>query len=258
MPNTRIPLQIDLKTRDGSIDKDQVITNGFVEFNQSNQKITTKRPGIAVEASGSAGGTGVFYYNGNVYQWVLGGNTTPTILPISFLGGRFWFGSLYSAVSPYLQNQKVIAIDPYDGQAKAFFTNGDATDNLGNRSTIPDPTTEPNTPGSLYWSTVTGTSTTAYANQAAALAAANAFRTAALFLPTPQGSASPIGWAGFKTVVTVYGPFATPSTIAVGNGAGTTFNVPANCYAVGYYIRTQFLPYPSLTDNLVTAVIFKY
>lgn len=258
MPNIRIPLQIDLKTRDGSIDKDQVISNGFVEFNQSNQKITTKRPGITVEASGSAGATGIFHYNDNVYQWVLGGDTTPTILTISFLGGRFWIGPLYSAVDTYEQNEKVIAIDPYDGQAKEFYTNGTATDNLGNRSTIPDPTTEPNTPGSLYWSTVTGTSTTAYASSAAALAAANAFATSVIGLPTPQGSSSPLGWAGFKTFVTVYGPYATPSTIAVGNGAGTTFNVPANCYAVGYYIRTQSNPYPTFTDNLVTAVIFKY
>lgn len=142
MANIRIPLQIDLKTRDGSIDKDQVIHNGFVEFNPSNQRITIKRPGLVIGASGSGTAHGTFYYDDKFYVWDLGtSDTSPLILNI--YSGFLSPYSAWNSVDSYtISSDPVVALDS-DGNYKNFYPTAPST-NIAPSSTT--------SPGNIYWS----------------------------------------------------------------------------------------------------------
>ena len=254
----RLPTQVNISTRDGSVNRGRFIHNGFLEETLSGQKITIKRPGIIVEAQGAGVANGSFFYNGNVYQYSNNNPTNPAITPISFLNGSYYWGGVYSGSALYQQNEKVNAIDPYTVQVKQFYARGKNQDNSGNRSTIPDPTTEPNTPGSLYWGTVSGVSLTdIYASSTLANNAANAYVATLVGQPTPQSGGTIPAWAGYFTNATNYGAFGSAGTITIGSGAGTTFSYPANSVVVGVYIALR-TTYPTQLDKVLTIVIFKY
>lgn len=79
MASIRLPIQNDLKTRDTTVDKDSIVSNGFIEKTESGVLYTAKRPGITLEYTGAGTANGGFYYNDKVYVW---DTTTPALTPV--------------------------------------------------------------------------------------------------------------------------------------------------------------------------------
>ena len=91
MPTERIPLAVDLTTRDGSLNKDSKTVNAVFE-NVGNNHMFTKRPGLKfittiTSNSGTVGTQAMSAFNNsilsiinnNIYKYVPLTNTTTTI-----------------------------------------------------------------------------------------------------------------------------------------------------------------------------------
>lgn len=118
----RIPLNQDLKSRDGTLAKDGLIRNASVTNTQSGVKVD-KRAGTVDSGAFVPTGTpsGSFVYNDVMYVWT-GAGYTPNQFPVIFSGGYLIFPS-------------------YDS-SKAYAPDDEVTD-LEDSSSVYDPSTNP-------------------------------------------------------------------------------------------------------------------
>jgi len=234
----RLPLQTTAKTRDGSLTKDTLISNGLVEIHKSGKAYTIKRPGLSVQAEGTGVANGAFWYDNTIYYW---DENTPNNAPLTatytLINGQLIFGVAFNSSTEYEQNTPVAALDPYTGEPTTFYPIG-TFDDTGDG--IPAPSTDPNSIGGSMWSTsvndrgLFADSSDAYA--AALAAASNRNR------PTPVYS-FPSTPTGIQNSAAVFAS-GTPNPPTVLSDAATvrfTYNsIVDNAQVAGYTSYAYF------------------
>ena len=108
----RIPLNQDLKSRDGTLTKDGLIRNASIINTQSGAKLD-KRAGTMDSGAFVPTGTpsGSFVYNDVMYVWT-GGSSTPSRFPIIFSGGYLIFPT-YDDTVTYPPDEEVTELEDY-------------------------------------------------------------------------------------------------------------------------------------------------
>jgi len=143
----RLPLQPTTKSRDGTIEKDTLVTNGMVENYKSGKSYTVKRPGITTLSQGSGVAKGAIFYGETLYHW--DENTTdlnPLETNFTLINGQYYLGSLWVAQTSYNIDTPVV-YDNGDGNGpQTYYSAYDGND------TIPGTATEFGAGPDVLWS----------------------------------------------------------------------------------------------------------
>lgn len=69
MPVLRLPLEVQIESRDSTLEKDSLIANGFIEKSNLGGSYVVKRPGLNVFAEGYGVGLGIYTFDGVTFNF---------------------------------------------------------------------------------------------------------------------------------------------------------------------------------------------